>query len=60
MRKVFDFYSYFARFCKDKNICAILRTLVSFSYKNGLMFEKKKIFFRQIFQGTLRTLREPL
>jgi hypothetical protein len=49
MRKIFDFYSYFTRFCKKKNIRAMLETFMSFSYKSGLMFEN--FFFLQIFQG---------
>jgi hypothetical protein len=49
--KIFDFYSNLARFCKDKNIGAILQTLVSFSYKSGLIFEKRKKKSLQIFQG---------
>jgi hypothetical protein len=31
-------------FVKDKNICAILQTFISFSYISGLMFEEKKKF----------------
>jgi hypothetical protein len=50
MRKIFDFYSYFARFCKDKNIFAMLQTRTSFSYKSGLMFEKKKKKISKFFE----------
>jgi hypothetical protein len=48
MRKIFDFYSYFTRFCKKKNICAMLETFISFSYKSGLMFEN--FFFSKFFK----------
>jgi hypothetical protein len=49
MRKIFDFYLYFARFCKNKNKFAMLQTFIIFSYKSGLMFEI--FFFLQIFEA---------